>query len=108
MRVAANSRSSRRLQQGWVGLIGLLIALLIVAWLSRTLIARLLPAPVTVHAGDSRVPGGQAPAPLDTNSASPNPRVELERAKGLQAEVQQQAADNEKRIEEHIEEPPKQ
>jgi hypothetical protein len=90
-------------QRGWAGLIGLLIALLIVAWLGRTLIAKLLPAPGTVvttkgRADGSRVPGGAAPADDDATTATPAPRNELERARGLESDVRRQAADLEQRI----------
>ncbi len=90
-------------QRGWAGLVGLLLALLIVAWLGRTLIARLLPAPATVvttkgRADGTRVQGGAAPADADATSATPVPRNELERARGLESDVRRQAADLEKRI----------
>ena len=85
-----------------MGLIGLLLALLIVAWLSRTLLVRLFPPAITVHTSGSRVPGDIAPAEPDVTTVTPNPRAELERAKGLQAEVRQQAEDNEKRMEEGV------
>jgi hypothetical protein len=102
MFLAADQLSLRNRQQGWVGLIGLLLALLIVAWLSRTLLTRLFPPAITVHTSGSRVPGDIAPVEPDVTTVSPNPRTELERAKGLQAEVQRQAEDNEKRMEEGV------
>jgi hypothetical protein len=91
-----------RRQRGWAGLIALLLALLIVAWLGRTLLAKLLPAPsatVTTkgHAG-ARVTGGGAPADEDATTATPVPRNELERAKGLEAQVRKDAEAQEKRI----------
>jgi hypothetical protein len=93
-------------QRGWAGLIGILLALLIVAWLGRTLLARLLPemTPVTSkgqHAGN-RVPGGASPADIDATTATPAPRSELERARGLEGAVRDQAADMSKRIDEQI------
>jgi hypothetical protein len=88
-------------QRGWAGLIGLLIALLIVAWLGRTLLVRLLPQETTMskskHAGN-RVPGGASPADVDVTTATPAPRNELERARGLESAVRDQAADLSKRI----------
>ena len=91
-------------QRGWAGLIGLLIALLIVAWLGRTLLVRLLPEAATAsdaaksqHAGN-RVPGGASPADVDVTTATPAPRNELERARGLESAVRDQAADLSKRI----------
>jgi hypothetical protein len=99
---ASRSRvAARHRQRGWAGLIGLLIALVIVAWLGRILIAKLLPSapPADAH-GVHRVPGGAAPADVDPTTATPVPRTELERARNLQADVQKQAADLEKRIDE--------
>ncbi|MEO8976756.1 MAG: hypothetical protein ABI552_13500 [Casimicrobiaceae bacterium] len=90
-----------RLQQGWVGLIGLLLALLIVAWLGRSLLLQLLPPPPTMSRGSSainRVPGGAAPAEVDATTASPSPRNELERAKGLESATRDQASEISKRI----------
>lgn len=89
-------------QRGWAGLIGLLLALLIVAWLGRTLLTRLLPQASTEtrhsqHAGN-RVPGSAAPADLDATTTSPSPRNALDRARGLESAVRDQAADIEKRI----------
>jgi hypothetical protein len=91
-----DATATRRRQRGWAGLVALLLALLIVAWLGRTLLARLLPAPAAVetskgHAG-GRATGG------DATAATPVPRSELERAKGLEAQVRKDAADEEKRI----------
>ena len=93
-------------QRGWAGLIGILLALLIVAWLGRTLLARLLPEMTTgpskgQHAGN-RVPGGASPADVDATTATPSPRNELERARGLEGAVRDQAADMSKRIDEQI------
>jgi len=97
-----DSIAPRRRQRGWAGLIALLLALLIVAWLGRTLLAKLLPAPTAVvttkgHT-NARGPGGGAPADEDATTATPVPRNELERAKGLEAEVRKDAAEQEKRI----------
>ena len=91
-------------QRGWAGLIGLLIALLIVAWLGRKLMVRLLPQEAATtsrsqHAGN-RVPGGASPADVDVTTATPAPRNELERARGLESAVRDQAADLSKRIDE--------
>jgi hypothetical protein len=94
--------SPRSRQRGWAGLIALLLALLIVAWLGRTLLAKLLPAPATTVTtrghGDARGSGGTTPADADATSATPAPRNELERARGLEAEVRKDAAEQEKRI----------
>jgi hypothetical protein len=102
MAAMPDSIAPRRRQRGWAGLIALLLALLIVAWLGRTLLAKLLPAPTAVvttkgHT-NARGPGGGAPADEDATTATPVPRNELERAKGLEAEVHKDAAEQEKRI----------
>jgi len=83
-----------------------LLALLIVAWLSRTLLRQLLPDTATTtmtsrnaHAGN-RVPENAAPADVDVTTATPVPRNELERARGLESTVRDQAADLSKRIDE--------
>lgn len=95
-------RSARR-QHGWVGLIGLLLALLIVAWLGRTLLAELLPhaastAPSkSAHAG-KHVPDGASPTDVDVTTATPTPQDALSRAKGLESAMHDQAADLAKRI----------
>ncbi len=105
MRTARHWLPSARRQRGWAGLIGLLLALLIVAWLGRTLLARLLPQATTTmtsksqHAGN-RVPGGEAPVDVDVTTTTPVPRNELERAKALESAVRDQAADLSKRIDE--------
>ncbi len=97
-------RPAARLQRGWAGLIGLLIALLIVAWLSRTLIRRLLPDEsttiMTSTEHGNRVPGGLAPADVDVTTTTPVPRNELQRARGLESATRDQAADMSKRIDE--------
>jgi hypothetical protein len=84
-------------------LIGLLLALLIVAWLGRTLLAELLPQATatskTQRAGN-RVPGGESPADLDVTTATPAPGDALSRAKGLESATRDQAADLSKRIDE--------
>lgn len=101
MAALRDSIAPRRRQRGWAGLIALLLALLIVAWLGRTLLARLLPAPtavVTTKGHGARGPGGGAPADEDAATAAPVPRNELERAKGLEAQVRKDAAEQQKRI----------
>jgi len=99
-------RSCARRQQGWIGLIGLLLALLIVAWLSRTLLRQLLADTATTTMtsrnapAGNRVPGDAAPADVDVTTATPVPRNELERARSLESTVRDQAADLSKRIDE--------
>jgi hypothetical protein len=98
MVVAASLTSSRRRQAGWAGMIVLLLAVLIVAWLGKTVLARLLPSSPAVHADGSRVPGGTAPVNADPTTAAPAPFTELERARTLESTVKAQADDMAKRI----------
>jgi hypothetical protein len=91
-------------QRGWIGLIGLLLALVIVALLAQKVLKAygLLPG---AEAGATpaaergpRGPGGTTPAPLDPTVAAPTPTAAIERARGLESSVQQQAQDINKRI----------
>ncbi|MEP6942559.1 MAG: hypothetical protein ABI981_06465 [Betaproteobacteria bacterium] len=87
-------------QGGWVGLIVLLVALVIVAVLSQTLLKRmglLQDDRTTVRAG-TRAPGAIAPGPIDATGAAPAPINALERARGLESSVQQQSQDMTQRI----------
>jgi hypothetical protein len=85
-------------QGGWIALIGLLLALVIVGMLLKT---------VMDQYGLTRKPGtaGQAtgldPVPQDT-AVAPPPREAMERARGLEANVQQQAAEQAKRIDDAL------
>lgn len=94
----------RSRQGGWVGLIVILLALLIVAWLSKDALKQygLLgdmekqPRP----AADSvRGPGiGVTQAAPDVTTATPAPMEALQRARGLESAVKEQAAENARRI----------
>jgi hypothetical protein len=85
-------------QRGWIALIGLLLALVIVGVLLKT---------VMDQYGLTRKPGtagqvtGLDPVSQDT-AVAPPPREALERARGLEASVQQQAADQAKRIDDAL------
>ncbi len=107
MDTARARRASARSQRGWAGLIGLLIALAIVAWLGRGLLAKLLPAPPPPTRAGARAPGPVAPADFDATTTTPVPRNELERAKGLENAVRDQAADMARRIEDAQQQPPR-
>ena len=91
--------ASRFRQRGWAGLIGLLLALVIVGFLLKT---------VMDQYGLGRKPGGAdkatavGPASHETTAVVPAPRVAMERARGLEAQVQQQAADQQKRIDDAL------
>ncbi len=90
--------STPKRQGGWIALIGLLLALVIVGMLLKT---------VMDQYGLTRKPGtaGQAtglgPVSQDT-AVAPSPREAMERARGLEANVQQQAADQAKRIDDAL------
>jgi len=88
-------------QGGWVGLIVLLLALMVVALLAQTVLKQygLLPGtarPVTAQG--SRVPGGIAPMPLDVSSPDPTPGNAIERARGVESMMRQDAANRDKDI----------
>ena len=94
----ARSRSSS--QRGWVGLIVLLLALLIVAMLAQTALKRygLVDAGREAPARAARAPGLAAPQEEDATTATPPPKKAIERARGVEADVRKQADDLEKRI----------
>jgi hypothetical protein len=91
-------------QRGWLGLIGLLLALVIVAVLAQKVLktSGLLPGaePGAKSAGGPRGPGEVSPAPLDASGVTPAPAAAMERARGLESAVQQQAQDLNKRMDE--------
>jgi hypothetical protein len=93
-------------QRGWIGLLGLLLALVIVALLAQKMLKTygLLPSAepgtkATVEVGP-RVPGDASPAPPDPTVVTPTPTTALERARGLENAVQQQANEINKRMDE--------
>ncbi len=92
-------------QRGWLGLIGLLLALVIVAILAQKVLKTygLMPGaePQTKTAGP-RGPGGASQAPLDATEATPTPTAAMERARGLESAVQQQAKDLNKRMDDEV------
>ncbi len=97
-------RSPER-QHGWVGIIALLLALVIVAVLAQTilkqygLLAGFDQRSQSAKAGEAaRGAGMIAPAPIDATTATPVPANVLERARGLESTVQQQAQDIGKQI----------
>ena len=82
-------------QRGWAGLIVLLIALAIVLVLGRTVLQQMgLTSPPGVTAS-TPLPRQAASEPANTQAASSQLRVTapLERARGVEAIVQQQARD---------------
>jgi hypothetical protein len=89
-------------QRGWIGLIGLLLALVIVALLAQRLLKTYGLLPVAEPGAKSerglRGPGSAGPAPMDATTVTPTPGAAIERARGLESQVQQQGRENEKRI----------
>ncbi|MEP6998536.1 MAG: hypothetical protein ABI900_12870 [Betaproteobacteria bacterium] len=72
----------------------LLLALLIVAMLAQTVLRRYgLLAPAEGTAPASRGPAAVAPAELDPAAPAPTPRNALERARGVEGSMRQQAED---------------
>jgi len=99
MRTGMNVRPSAR-QRGWVGLIVILVALVIVAILAKDALKKygLAPgAPVTTKAGTpaerARAPGAGGIEALDLGSAPAAPASALERARGVEEMVRQQAGE---------------
>jgi hypothetical protein len=92
---------SRNNQRGWVALIGILLALVIIAVLSQTLLKRmglLSEDRVTTKTAGQRGPGPTGPVPIDPTGATPMPGSAIERAKGLESSLQQQTQDMGQRI----------
>jgi hypothetical protein len=90
----------RRRDGGWIGLIGILIALVIVAVLAQTVLRSygLLGSADRTAAGP-RTPAGVTPAGDPTPSV-PAVMAPIERAKGLEQQVQRDAQNLGQRIEE--------
>jgi hypothetical protein len=86
-------------QRGWLGLIAILIALVIVALLAQKLLKTygLVPGTETSAPAGLRGPGSAAG---DATNATPAPTNPIERARGLEQQVQRDAQDIGKRIDE--------
>jgi uncharacterized caspase-like protein len=100
-----NRRSGR--QRGFLGLIVILIALLIVAWLSMDalkeygVMSGLGPAPKAAPAAEpARGPGIAGTDSREVTTATPAPVNALDKARGLESAVREQAADQSRRIDE--------
>jgi hypothetical protein len=89
-------------QRGWIGLIAILIALVIVAVLAQTVLRTygLMPGAETSARSGARGPGVAAPAEVDPTAATPAPRNPIERARGLEQQVQRDAQELGKRADE--------
>ena len=88
-------------QRGWIGLIAILIALVIVALLAQTVLKTygLLPGAETAKGGP-RGPGVAGSAEVDPTAATPAPTTPIERARGLEQQLQRDADERGKRIDE--------
>ena len=89
-----------RRQRGWVGLVVILLALVIVAILSQKLLktSGLLPDDRTVVRTGPRGPGPASSVAVDPTSVPPTPGNAIERARGLESSLQQQTQDMNQRI----------
>jgi hypothetical protein len=96
-------RAGPRRQRGWIGLVVLLVALLIVAMLGRRILAEMGLAgrgdPV-----ERTAPGPSAAQPsaarTDEGAATPVPRSPLDKARGVEESLQRESAERAKRMEE--------
>lgn len=80
-------------QRGWIGLIVILLALLIVAVLAQTALKRygmLGEDRTTTKTAGPRGVGATTPIELDPTGASVTPANAVERARGLESSLQQQ------------------
>jgi hypothetical protein len=89
------ARATPGRQRGWAGLIGLVIALVIVGLLAKTVL-QTYGLTGTATPASKTTPVGQASH--DVTTVVPAPREAMERARGLEQSVQQQAEDLSKRI----------
>ena len=89
-------------QGGWAGLVVILIALVVVALMAQTALKTygLLPGPDAAVKAGPRGVGGVGPAPIDPTVATPAPTGPIERARGLEQQLQRDANERGKRIDE--------
>jgi len=88
-------------QRGWVGLVVLLLALVIVAMLAQTMLKQ-----YGLLAGDRATPrtagprgvGPTTPMSVDTGATTPAPANAIERARGVESVLQQQTQEMGRRI----------
>jgi hypothetical protein len=85
---------TRSRQGGWVGIIVLLLAVVIVGLLGKTLLQQM-----GLVGGSPKERAVARPGNVQTELVTPSPVNALERARGLEQSVQQQARDNAARIE---------
>jgi hypothetical protein len=87
-------------QHGWVGLVVILVALVIVALLAQTALKGygLLPESGDNTRAGNRVPPAASPASVDPTSVPATPAATMERARGLEQQLQRDAREQTKRI----------
>ena len=91
----------RHRQRGWVGLIVLLLALVIVAMLAKTVLKQYGLPPGDRESTKTAGPHGVGPTiPMsgDPTTTTPTPANALDRARGLESSLQQQTEEMGKRI----------
>jgi len=100
----------RSRQAGYLGLVVILIAVLIVAWLSVDALKRYglmsgvgTPAKTAPSAERARGPGvGVTDAAPDVSAVTPAPLDALDKARGLESAVREQAAEQSRRIDQGV------
>lgn len=92
-------QASRVRQGGWVGLIVLVVAVVIVGMLLKTVLREY---GLTGTAGPASKATPVDSVSHDVTTTEVTPRNALERARGLESTVQQQAADQAKRIDDAL------
>ncbi len=89
-------------QRGWVGLVVILLALVIVAYLAKDALRAYLPAAATAEPARqgerTRLPPAAVDASGTAGPSTPSFLVPVERARGVEATVQQQADETRGRI----------
>jgi cytochrome c-type biogenesis protein CcmH/NrfG len=84
-------------QRGWIGLVGLLIALVIVAVLAQTV----LKSYGLIGGGErTAARGSSPPQPVAGDATQPAPANPIERARGLEREMKRDAQDLDRRMDE--------
>jgi hypothetical protein len=90
-------------QRGWVGLIVILVALVIVAYLAKDALKSygLLSGPTSEPARQgerTRLPAAAVDASGQTGSSTPSFQAPMERARGVEATVQRQADETRRQL----------
>ena len=93
------SEATRAQQRGWVGLIVLVVAVVIVGVVVKTVLKEY---GLTGTAGPASKATPVDSVSHDVTTTEVTPRNALERARGLESAVQQQAVDNAKRIDDAL------